>query len=110
MVRSTNAPLPFWATTVTSARQRSESLSQASTSGEATSSGKRASSVSIVLPSRASAGTRQLRRRQSNQRRGSSLTASFSSSLNGKSKTSSGARGSWSSQIRPWAGAESVPG
>jgi hypothetical protein len=94
IVRRTNAPRPARDTTVTSAFQRPESVSHASTSGAGTSSGKRPSTSSTARPRRGSAGTRQFLRRQSNQRRGSRLTASFSSSLKGKSKTSSGLRGS----------------
>ncbi len=107
-VRTRKWPRPSRATTVQTARQRSESLSQASTSGLGTRSGNCASSSSTGLASFGCAGTRQCLRRQSNQRRGSSLTASFRSSLNAKSKTSSGSRGlSERSQTCPETGSES---
>ena len=92
-VRTRKCPCPSRATTVQTARQRSESLIQASTSGLGTRSGNCASSSSTSFATRGCAGTRQCLRRQSNQRRGSSLTASFRSSWKGKSKTSSASRG-----------------
>ncbi len=108
-VRITNAPAPSCASTVTSPRQRSESLSQDSTSASGCSSGKRASSCSTAFEARGSAGTRQCLRRQSNHRRGSSLTASFSSSSNANANTSSRSRPrSESIHTRPCSGAASV--
>ncbi len=106
MVRITNTPSPSRASTDTSARKRSESVSQSSTAGSASSWLKRASRTSTDLAIRASAGTRQCLRRQSNQRPGRRLTASFRSSSNGKSKTSSGSRGLSASRVtRPPCGA-----
>ena len=110
-VRTTNAPPPSWGRTVTSPRQRSASVSHASTSSLGSSSGKRPSTASTAFAARGCAGTRQCLRRQSNQRPGTSRIASFSSSSNGKAKTSSTSRGSSArSQTRPPAGAGSVCG